>query len=59
MPLPTGTKAPDFTLRQKTADGLSVVTLSSHFGKQPVVLLFFLQPLREFARKRCAIEAVG
>ena len=41
MPLAVGTKAPDFTLRTKTADGLRDVKLSDHFGKKQVVLLFF------------------
>ena len=41
MPLAIGTKAPDFTLKTKIADGLKDVKLSDHFGKQPVVLLFF------------------
>jgi glutaredoxin-dependent peroxiredoxin len=41
MPLPVGTKAPDFTLKTKTADGLKDVKLSDHAGRQNVVLLFF------------------
>lgn len=41
MALAVGTNAPDFTLKTKTADGLKDVKLSDHFGKQPVVLLFF------------------
>lgn len=41
MPLAVGTKAPDFTLKTKAADGLKDVKLSDHFGKQQVVLLFF------------------
>jgi peroxiredoxin len=41
MPLATGTKAPDFTLKTKTADGLEDVTLSANFGKKNTVLLFF------------------
>lgn len=41
MPLAIGTKAPDFTLKTKTADGLKDVKLSDHAGKQQVVLLFF------------------
>lgn len=41
MALAIGTKAPDFTLKSMTADGLADVTLSSHFGKQATVLLFF------------------
>jgi peroxiredoxin len=41
MPLPVGTKAPDFTLKTKTAEGLKDITLSSHLGKENVVLLFY------------------
>jgi len=41
MPLKTGISAPDFTLKTKTANGLEDVKLSDHFGKGPVVLLFF------------------
>ncbi len=38
--LTTGSKAPDFALSSKTADGLNLVKLSDHKGKN-VVLLFF------------------
>lgn len=41
MALSVGTKAPDFTLKSKTADGLVDVTLSANFGKKQTVLLFF------------------
>jgi peroxiredoxin len=41
MPLKTGTSAPDFTLKTKTADGLEDVKLSDNFGKSATVLLFF------------------
>ncbi len=41
MALSTGTKAPDFTLKTKNAEGLADVTLSSHFGDKKTVLLFF------------------
>ena len=41
MPLPVGSKAPDFTLKTKTAEGLADITLSSHLGKENVVLLFY------------------
>ena len=41
MAIPTGVKAPDFTLKEKRADGLHDVNLGSFAGKQPVVLLFF------------------
>lgn len=41
MALEVGTKAPDFTLKSKNADGLQEVTLSDNFGKGKTVLLFF------------------
>jgi peroxiredoxin len=41
MPLATGSKAPDFTLKTKTADGLKDVKLSANFGQKQTVLLFF------------------
>lgn len=41
MALEKGTKAPDFTLKSMTADGLVDVTLSSNFGEKATVLLFF------------------
>jgi peroxiredoxin len=41
MPLAAGAKAPDFTLRTKTADGPKDVKLSDNFGKTQTVLLFF------------------
>src|SRR6187402_2961437 len=41
MALSVGTKAPDFTLKSKTADGLRDVSLSANFGKKNTVLLFF------------------
>jgi len=41
MPIAIGSKAPDFTLKWKTADGLKDVKLSDNFGKKQTVLLFF------------------
>ena len=41
MALDTGQKAPDFTLKTKTAEGLEDVTLSANFGSRQTVLLFF------------------
>jgi len=41
MALTTGTKAPEFTLKTKNADGLADISLSDNFGKQKTVLLFF------------------
>ena len=41
MALPAGTKAPDFTLKSKTAEGLRDVKLSENFGQKNTLLLFF------------------
>jgi len=41
MPIPIGSKAPDFTLKSKQASGLVDVKLSNNFGKKNTVLLFF------------------
>ena len=41
MPLKTGTSAPDFALKTKTAQGLEEIKLSDNFGKRNTVLLFF------------------
>ena len=41
MAIPVGSKAPDFTLKSKTASGLVDVKLSENFGKKNTVLLFF------------------
>ena len=41
MPIVVGSKAPDFTLKSKAADGLKDVKLSDNFGKKQTVLLFF------------------
>jgi peroxiredoxin len=41
MPIPVGSKAPDFTLKTLTAEGLKDVTLSHNFGKKQTVILFF------------------
>lgn len=41
MALTAGSKAPDFTLKTLTADGLKDVTLSDNYGKSSTVLLFF------------------
>ena len=40
MPIAVGTKAPDFTLKSKTASGLVDVKLSNNFAKQNTVILF-------------------
>ncbi|MDX2187029.1 MAG: redoxin domain-containing protein [Opitutaceae bacterium] len=41
MPIAVGTKAPDFTLKSKNADGLRDVHLADNFGQKQTVLLFF------------------
>lgn len=41
MALAVGSKAPDFTLKTKTDEGLKDVTLSNNFGKKQTVILFF------------------
>jgi peroxiredoxin len=41
MPIPVGTKAPDFSLKSKQASGLVDIKLSNNFGKKNTVLLFF------------------
>ena len=41
MPLAVGTKAPDFTLSTKTAEGPKQIRLSENFGKGNTLLLFF------------------
>lgn len=41
MPIAVGTKAPDFTLKTATAEGLKDVRLSDNFGKRTTLILFF------------------
>ncbi len=41
MPIAVGSKAPDFTLKTKTAAGVGEVKLSENFGRKNTVLLFF------------------
>ncbi len=41
MPIPVGTKAPDFTLKTKRGEDLKDIKLSENFGKKKTVLLFF------------------
>jgi len=41
MPLSVQTRAPDFTLSTKTADGPKQIKLSDNFGKKNTLLLFF------------------
>ena len=41
MPISIGSKAPDFSLKTKTSDGLKDVRLSDNLGKKQTVILFF------------------
>lgn len=41
MPIAVGSKAPDFTLKSKSAAGVADVQLSANFGQKNTVLLFF------------------
>jgi peroxiredoxin len=41
MAISVGAKAPDFTLKSKTAAGLVDIKLSDNFGKKNTLLLFF------------------
>ena len=41
MPIPVGSKAPDFVLKSKTAAGVVDIKLSENFGKKNTVILFF------------------
>src|SRR5205809_3386888 len=41
MPLTVGTKAPDFTLPTKRAEGPKQIKLSDNFGEKNTLLLFF------------------
>jgi peroxiredoxin len=41
MAIAVGTKAPDFTLKSKNAEGVSDVKLSENFGSKNTVVLFF------------------
>jgi glutaredoxin-dependent peroxiredoxin len=40
MALPVGSKAPDFALSTKNAEGIKLVKLSDNFGKKNTLLLF-------------------
>ena len=41
MPIAVGTKAPDFSLKSKSATGVSDLKLSDNFGKKNTVILFY------------------
>lgn len=58
MPIPVGTKAPDFTLKSKQASGLQDVKLSDNFGNKNTVLLFFPAAFTSVCTKEmCDISA--
>ena len=58
MPLPVGTKAPDFTLKSKQTSGLVDLKLSDNFGKRNAVLLFFPAAFTSVCTKEmCDISA--
>src|SRR6266478_5292594 len=74
MPLEVGTKAPDFTLSTKTADGPKQIKLSGNFGKKHTLLLFFPRAftgtcteemcsvgngLREYANLNCEVYGIS
>lgn len=74
MSLAVGSKAPNFTLPTKTADGPKLVTLSENFGKQHTLLLFFPMAftgtcttemcgvsngLREYSQLGCAVWGIS
>ena len=41
MPIPVGSKAPDFSLKSKSATGVSDVKLADNLGKKNTLVLFF------------------
>jgi peroxiredoxin len=57
MPLAVGTKAPDFTLSTKAADGPKQIKLSDNFGKKNTLLLFFPMASRAYATEMCEVSA--
>ena len=59
MPLAVGSKAPDFTLKSKTADGLIDIKLSDHVGKQQTVLLFFPAAFSGVCTQEMCNESAG
>ena len=59
MPLAVGSKAPDFTLKSKTADGLIDIKLSDNLGKQQTVLLFFPAAFSGVCTQEMCDESAG
>ena len=59
MPLAVGSKAPEFTLKSKTADGLIDIKLSDYLGKQQTVLLFFPAAFSGVCTQEMCDESAG
>lgn len=58
MAIPVGTKAPEFTLKTKTPEGLQDVSLRDHLGKENTLLLFVPLAFTGVCTKElCAISA--
>jgi len=58
MPIKVGSKAPNFTLKSKTATGLVDIKLSDNFHKKNTVLLFFPAAFTGVCTQElCAISA--
>ena len=56
MALAIGTKAPEFTLKTKNADGLADVTLSENAGKKTVLLFFPLAFTSVCMKEMCDVS---
>ena len=57
MALEKGQKAPDFTLKSKTAEGLDDIKLSNNFGNKNTVLLFFPLAFTDVCRdEMCSVR---
>jgi len=59
MPVSVGTKAPDFTLKTKTAQGVQEIKLSDNLGKKNTVLLFFPLAFTGVCTKEMCEVSVG
>ena len=58
MPLPVGSKAPDFELSTKNAEGIKLVKLSDNFGKNNTLLLFVPMAFTSVCTSElCAVSA--
>lgn len=56
MAISVGTKAPDFTLKSKNAEGVSDISLSSNIGQKNTVILFSLWLSQGFAPLNCVMS---